>query len=193
MMSVKKRILLMGMFYLFNIVFSFLCLWVGTKGLLHTLRFEWRRLLQIAVMFLVISFGEMSIVMHCYHRRRNAFGMECIPLDFGSMRLMIAVIIFYVTSFVFSFFGSPAWIIVYMYMYAAVIVGALLLFGTGRFLWIDGEQRKVVNERGEVYLMKTFAVSGKYCVLGYINYRKKECRMKVKQNKRMKAFLKKKT
>lgn len=189
MMPIKKRVLLIGAFYTLNVGFSFLCLWIGTKGLLSTLRFEWMRLMQLGALFSVFSFAEMCVVMHRYHRKNNAFGTECIALDFQNIKLVIAFVLFYVTSFVVSFWGSITWISIYMCMFVAIIVGLVLLFGSGRFLWIDGEKRNIVNELGEVYPMKTLAVSGEYCVLGYLNYRKMECRIKVKQNKRMKEFL----
>lgn len=189
MMPVRKRILLIGLFYVLNVCFAFLCLWGGTRGLLSTLRFEWMRLMQLGAMFLVFSFAEMCVVMHRYHRKSNAFGTECIALDFRSTKLVIVFILFYVTSFVVSFFCSITWISVYMCIFSAFIVSAVLLFGLGRFLWIDGERRNIVNEIGEVYPMKTLSVSGEYCILGYVNDRKKECKMKIKQNKRMKEFL----
>lgn len=189
MMSTKKRILFIGAFYSFNIGFSVLCLWIGTKGGLSVLRSEWTKLLQLGSLFLVFSFAECCIVMHWYHQKKKAFGTECIALDFRNIKLMIAFVLFYVTSFVASFLGSGTWISTYMCVFVAIIVGAVLLFGTGRFLWLDGEKRNIVNEIGEVYSMKTLSVSGEYCILGYINDKKKECKMKIRQNKRIKEFL----
>ena len=102
MMSIKKRIWLMILFYVWNVGFSLLCIEIASRGYLATLRYEWVNCMQLAAMLLLVSFWEMCGVMHRYHRKRNAFGKECIPLDYRETLQGVGLGLFYSLSFVHS-------------------------------------------------------------------------------------------
>lgn len=190
MMPIRKRILLIILFYVLNIGFSFVCIWISAKGLLFTVRYEWMNLIRLNAMFLIFSHAEMCMVMHRYHRNRNAFGKECIALDSRCTKQMIELVSFYVTSLIFSFFFSMTDICYYMFALSALIAGMMLMFGSGRFLWIDGEIMYIMNEIGELFQVKDFEKNEGRCTIIYANNKGKEYKVKIKQKKRMKEGLK---
>ena len=99
MMSIKKRSWLMVLFYVLNIGFSLLCLEIASRGYWATLRYDWVNCIQLAVVLLLVSFWEMCGVMHRYHRKKKAFGTECIPLDDRGILQGVGTGVFYIASF----------------------------------------------------------------------------------------------
>lgn len=189
MLTVKKRICYFALFYAWNVGFSFLCLWIASRGYLTTVRYEWDNLLRIEAMFLLISFVEMCLLMHHLHRKNEVFGKVCIPLDRRGVIQSGLLVLFYVTSFVYSFMSSVAEICFYMFMFLTIAVGTVFMFGSVRFVWFDGEQRRIVNEMGEVYPVKKMEMKEMHCLIEYENHKGRLCKLKLKLSRRRKEAL----
>jgi len=189
MMSIKKRIWLMVSLYVLNIGFFLLCLEIASRGYWSTLRYDWVNCIQLAAVLLLVSFWEMCGVMHRYHRKRKAFGTECIPLDDRGILQGVGTGVFYIASFICMFRTSASDACSLLYLFAILYVVVMFVCGAARFLWIDGEARYVVTEIGEVYPLKTLERSLEDCVVSYLNHRKKVKKIRVKRRESVKLLL----
>lgn len=188
MMSIKKRIWLMILFYVWNVGFSLLCIEIASRGYWATLRYEWVNCMQLAAMLLLVSFWEMCEVMHRYHRKRNAFGKECIPLDYRETLQGVGLGLFYSLSFICAFRTSASEVCMWLYLFAVIYVVVMFVCGAARFLWIEGDERYVVTEIGEVYPLKTVERSREACMVSYLNDKKKEKKIRVKRRESIKSL-----
>lgn len=189
MMSIKKRIWLMVSLYVLNIGFSLLCLEIASRGYWSMLRYDWVNCIQLAAMLLLVSFWEMCGVMHLYHRKKNAFGTECIPLDYRGILQGVGTGVFYVVSFIYAFRTSASDACSLLYLFAVIYVVVMFVCGVARFLWIEGNERYVMTEIGEVYPLKTLERNLEDCIVSYLNHKKKEKTVRVKRRESVKLLL----
>ena len=76
----------------------------------------------------------------------------------------------------------------WLYLFAVIYVVVMFVCGAARFLWIEGDERYVVTEIGEVYPLKTVERSREACMVSYLNDKKKEKKIRVKRRESIKSL-----
>jgi len=177
-MSVKRRIAILFLIYIFNLMFFLLCLTIDRKGMFLTLRYDVGMLGIISILFLNLSFSEMCMVVHRYHCKKF-FGNACIALNLRYKLQKIVYPIFYLSLFALVFYDTKFGIL--FYIVGILIVITLFCGGAGKFIWIAGDKKYYMNERGEMYLVNEIETKGAESVMTYTDYRGKECKAGIKR------------
>ncbi len=178
-MSVKRRILVLFLIYISNLMLFLLCLMIDRKGLFSTLRYDVGMIGIISILFLNLSFSEMCMVVHRYHCKKKFFGSVCVALNLRCKLQKIVYPIFYLSLFVLAFYDTKFGIL--FYIVGILVIITLFCGGSGKFIWIAGDKKYYMNECGEMYLVNEIETKGAESVMTYTDYRGKECKAKIKR------------
>lgn len=178
-MSVKRRILVLFLIYISNLMFFLLCLAIDRKGLFSTLHYDVGMIRIISILFLNLSFPEMCMVIHRHYCKKKFYGSVCIALNMRCKLQKIVYPIFYLSLFVLAFYDTKFGIL--FYMFGILIVITLFCGGAGKFLWIAGDKKYYMNECGEMYLVNEVGTKVSESVITYTDYRGKECKVRIKR------------
>lgn len=177
-MSVKRRILIFFLIYIFNLMFFLLCLAIDRKGLFSTLRYDVGMVGIISILLLNPSFSEMCMVIQRYYCKKFC-GSDGIALNMRCKLQKIVYPFFYFSLLVMGFCDTKLGLL--FYMVGILIFITLFCGGTGKFLWIAGDKKYYMNECGEMYLVNEVETNGTESVLIYTDYREKECKVRIRR------------